>query len=93
MKEKKEIRIVDAPTGAGKTTALIHILGEKYTQFKDDHKERFICVSPYIKEIETNMERLKGMGGRRDTAHQREGEGKGTYRNLIAPWGECFYHP
>ena len=90
MKEKKEIRIVDAPTGAGKTTALIHILGEKYTQFKDDHKERFICVSPYIKEIETNMERLKGMGVDVTQPTRERGKGKELIGTLL-PHGENVF--
>ena len=90
MKEKKEIRIVDAPTGAGKTTALIHILREKYNQFKDDHKERFICVSPYIKEIETNMERLKGMGVNVTQPTRERGKGKELIEILL-PHGENVF--
>lgn len=90
MKEKKEIRIVDAPTGAGKTTALMHILREKYNQFKDDHKERFICVSPYIKEIETNMECLKGMGVNVTQPTRERGKGKELVGTLL-PHGENVF--
>lgn len=46
------MNVVDAPTGAGKTTALINYVREQFNSFRPNTKDRFIIATPYLSEVE-----------------------------------------
>lgn len=55
------IKLIDAPTGAGKTTALIHTLSKTFNTFRETNR-RFIILTPYLDEVTRYIEAFAQRG-------------------------------
>lgn len=70
------IKLIDAPTGAGKTTALIHTLCKAFNTFKETGS-RFIILTPYLDEVSRYIAAFAQRGIEVDTPTGTKGT-KGT---------------